>query len=75
MTTDEDGADGLPDELVEAVARAIVAVVGGWSEVFEWPNWAEEARAAIGAVREWDAAEARRRDPHPASRLMGGGST
>ena len=35
--------------LVEAVARAFAG------DSFAWHEWLDEAEAAIGAVREWDA--------------------
>lgn len=53
MTTSEDGAGGPPDGMVEAVARAIIRSDddrGGDYRV------ASYARAAIAAVRDWDAA-------------------
>lgn len=56
------GVTGETEELIEAVARSIIGTAesvlvpdGKPFEIVDWRLWTDEARAAIAAVRAYDA--------------------
>ena len=64
MTSDTSnpGVTGETEELIEAVARSIIGTAesvlvpdGKPFEIVDWRLWTDEARAAIAAVRAYDA--------------------